>query len=72
MIVKRMDDVESMKETVGERLEKLASALGYSREELSAKGIEAMLEWIDRKDENQIPEFILEIRKKQYDLKRTR
>lgn len=48
-----------------ERLRKLAHKLGYSCEELSAKGIEAMLEWIEGKDEKRMPDFILEIREKQ-------
>ncbi len=52
-----------------ERLRKLATKLGYSYEELRVKGIEAMIEWVSGKDEKQIPEFLLEIRKRQKELK---
>lgn len=57
-----------MKKTDDERLKKLADKLGYSYEELGVKGIEAMLEWIEGKDEKQMPEFLLEIRKRQKEL----
>lgn len=61
-----------MTETDSERLRKLANKLGYSYEELSVKGIEAMLEWVEGGDEKQIPKFILEILKKQNDLTNTK
>lgn len=60
-----------MKDDVEERLKKLADELGYSYEEMGVKGIQAVLEWIDAKDEKRIPEFILEVRKKQSELKRS-
>lgn len=57
-----------MKKIDNKILRKLANKLGYSYEELSAKSIEAMLEWINGKDEKQMPEFLLEIRRKQKEL----
>ncbi len=57
-----------MNKADSERLKRMADKLGYSCEELSAKGIESMLDWIEGEDDNEIPAFILEIRKKQKEL----